>query len=173
MPSGPPAQGYGTPSGPPAQDYGTPSGPPAQGYSPQGYDQGGYDPQGYPRSDQGYGEPAWTGSNEDDGSAAAPEGKKKRLLLVLALVAAIVVLAAIGTALTLTMRGSTASFAVNDCVKQSGSKAVKATCSESGAYRVLNKVKQQGDCADANQPFVVVSNKGNDEVLCLRPASEK
>lgn len=146
--------GQATPGypGQPTNVYGTPSGPPAQG--------------------------------ADDATAvvgAAPgsfppasQRKNKRLLLVLALVAAVVVLAGIGTAVTLALRGSSTSFAINDCVKESSGKAVKASCSDSKAYRVINKVSQPPQCADPNQPYVLVEHKGSKtEVLCLRPASQK
>ncbi|WP_444544135.1 LppU/SCO3897 family protein, partial [Planosporangium flavigriseum] len=143
----------------PTNVYGTPSGPPAPGYDLQG------------QAPQGYSDPA---SGGDDEFAPEGEGKKKRLLLILALVAAVVVLAAVGTVVTLVMRGSNANFAINDCVKQSDSKAVKATCSDSGAYKVVKKVKKQEDCSDPNQPFVIISNKGgSDDVLCLRPANQQ
>jgi flagellar basal body-associated protein FliL len=113
-------------------------------------------------------------SGRPDNFPPAPQRKNKRLLLVLALVAAVVVLAGIGTAVTLALGGSSTNFAVNDCVKESSGKAVKASCSDSKAYKVINKVSKNTDCADQNQPYVVVEHKGSkDEVLCLRPASQK
>jgi hypothetical protein len=145
----------------PTNVYGTPSAPPAQGYDPYG------------NAPQEYGDPNAT-VNGADPFAPAPEHKSKRLLLVLALVAAVVVLAAVGTAVTLAMRGSTVDFAINDCVKQSGNSAVKASCSDSNAFKVVNKVGQQSDCPDPHQPFVVVTRSGGkNDVLCLRPSGQK
>jgi hypothetical protein len=107
-------------------------------------------------------------------------GRNKRLLLVLAVVAVVVVLAAVGTVATLVLGGSRTTFAVGDCVKESptgkagNSKAIKAGCSDTKAYRVINKVGDKSECADTSQPFVVVQTKGSkDQVLCLRPASQK
>jgi hypothetical protein len=138
--------------GQPTNVYGTPSGPPAMGYDDA--------------TAQVSGQPGTF--------PPAPQRKNKRLLLVLALVAAVVVLAGIGTAVTLALGGSSTNFAVNDCVKESSGKAVKASCSDSKAYKVINKVGKNTDCADQNQPYVVVEHKGSkDEVLCLRPASQK
>jgi hypothetical protein len=153
-----PAQGHaGQPY--PHQDpqatamYGTPSGPPAQGHE---------DPT------------APVSSAPGGGFGAEPAPRNKRLLLILAVVAVVVVLAAVGTVVTLALGGSSTSFAVNDCVKQDGSNAVKVSCSDSKAYRVTQKVSQQSDCPDANQPYVVVEHKGSkNDVLCLRPASQK
>src|SRR6266536_1101839 len=86
--------------------------------------------------------------------------KNKKLLIILAAVAAIALIGAIITVVSL-MSGNNANFAVGDCVKQSGSKAVSATCSDKGAYKVLNKVDQQAKCVDPKQPIVVVERKGS------------
>jgi hypothetical protein len=165
QPYGQPTSVYGTPGGAypgqaptayqpgqPTNVYGTPSGPPAMGYE----------------------DATAQVSGQPDTFPPAPQRKNKRLLLVLALVAAVVVLAGIGTAVTLALGGSSTNFAVNDCVKESSGKAVKASCSDSKSYKVINKVSKNTDCADQNQPYVVVEHKGSkDEVLCLRPASQK
>jgi hypothetical protein len=177
-----PANVYGTPSSPPAQGYDQ-QGYDQQGYDQQGYDQQGYDQQGYNQQgydQQGFGPQGHDPQDREDSTSAwngddKPEsdGKKKRLLLILALVAAITLLAVVGTLITLAVRGPDVNFAINDCVKQDGSKAAKASCSEGGAYKVVNKVTQQSECPDPNQPFVVVSRSDSkDDVLCLRPAGQ-
>lgn len=183
QPYGQSQQPYGPEYGQPNQPYGQPTGvygAPSGGYPSQGPT--GYQP-GQPTNVYGtpsgppalgYGDATAQVSGQPDTFPPAPQHKNKRLLLVLALVAAVVVLAGIGTAVTLALGGSSTNFAVNDCVKESSGKAVKADCSDSKAFRVINKVSQQSDCADKNQPYVVVQRKGSkDEVLCLRPASQK
>jgi hypothetical protein len=180
---GQPPQPYGSEYGQPTQQYGQPTGvygSPSGAYpgqAPTAYQPGQptnmYGTASGPPA-LGYGDATAQVSGQPDTFPPAPQRKNKRLLLVLALVAAVVVLAGIGTAVTLALGGSSTNFAVNDCVKESSGKAVKASCSDSKAYRVINKVSQQSDCADKNQPFVVVERKGSkDEVLCLRPASQK
>jgi collagen type III alpha len=65
-------------------------------------------------------------------------------------------------------------FAVGKCVKQSGGRASSVSCTTSGAFKIIDKVDQQDRCPDANQPFVVLQRSGTkDEILCLRPATEK
>jgi len=146
---------YGSPSGAypaqPSNVYGTASAPPATGYD---------------RFDGGPGPYEETGGEP-------PQQKKKRLLLILAVVGAVTVLAAVVTAVVLATSGSGAKFAVGDCVKQSGKQAVKASCSDSKAYKVVNDVSKQSECADRNQPMVIVTEGKTQHVLCLRPASQK
>jgi hypothetical protein len=164
-----PADGpYGTPSGPPA--YGTPSGAYAQqtnvyGAAPD-YGAPGQQQQFDPST--GHPDAAPTGPDETD------PAKRKKLLLILGVVGVIAVVALIVTGVALAMRGTGGTFAVGDCVKQSGSKAVKAGCGEASAFRVVSKVDKQSDCPDASQqPYVVLTKDGKDQVFCLRPASQK
>jgi flagellar basal body-associated protein FliL len=106
-------------------------------------------------------------------SAPAPRKSRRALLLSLAIVAIVFLLAVAGTGLVVWLTRDT-TFAVNSCVKQSGDQAVKAKCSEDGAFTVVSKVERQESCPDPNQPYVVVQHKGaNDQVLCLRPAAQK
>jgi hypothetical protein len=144
-----------------------------QTFNTSGYQQQpGYPQPGFEEPTAGIPSPAERGLTTGEPGPASQRGSR-RLLLILALIGVVVVLAAVTTAITLAVRGSGASFAIGDCVKQSGTKAVGAACSDSKSYRVTNKVGKQSDCADANQPFVVISKNGKDQVLCLRPATER
>jgi hypothetical protein len=105
-----------------------------------------------------------------------PARKNRRPLVIALVVAAVLVLLAIaGTGVVMALNNAGAStFAVNSCVKKDGSAAVKASCSDGGAYTIVSKVDRQEDCPDPNQPFVVLEHRGEkDQVLCLRPASQK
>jgi collagen type III alpha len=71
-------------------------------------------------------------------------------------------------------RGSDSSFNVSagDCVKRSGTTAVKAKCNEAGAYRIVSVVDDERKCADAKQPYVTNPTKdGKTQILCLKPSS--
>jgi hypothetical protein len=106
----------------------------------------------------------------------APPKKSRRGLIALLVVAAVLILlAGLGVIITLTIdANSSGSYAVNSCVKQDGKTAKKVDCSESGAFMITNKVDNPESCPDRNQPFVVLERNGaKDEVLCLRPASQK
>jgi uncharacterized protein YceK len=107
---------------------------------------------------------------------APPPRKSRRGLIILLLVAAVlIVLAGAGAVITLTIdANSGSSYAINSCVKQDGSNARKVNCSDPKAFVITNKVDKQDRCPDANQPFVVLQRSGaKDEILCLRPASQK
>jgi collagen type III alpha len=70
-------------------------------------------------------------------------------------------------------RGSDSSFDVGagDCVRRSGNTAVKATCSDAGAYQVVSVVDTKDQCADKSQPYVLNPTKdGKTQVLCLKPS---
>jgi hypothetical protein len=187
-PSGPPAGTYGSPG-----TYGTPSGPPAVYGQPApayGSPSGGYPAQTYGGPEQpAYGaapdQQYQPGQQYDPGQGFPEPGarppdqadpaKRRKLLLVFGIVAVVALLAAIGTGVTLAFKGSNASFNVGDCVKQSGSKAVEASCSEGDAFKVVSKVDDHTKCPDSDQqPYVVIEKKGTKpQVLCLRPASQK
>jgi hypothetical protein len=113
----------------------------------------------------------------EGGEPGAPPRRKSRRALVLSLVVVAVVflLAVAGTAVVVALNNAgDTSFAINSCVKQNGDQAVKADCSDSGAFTVVSKVEKQESCPDPNQPFIVLEHKGaKDQVLCLRPASQK
>jgi hypothetical protein len=105
-----------------------------------------------------------------------PARKNRRPLVIALVVTAVLVLLAIaGTGVVMALNNAGAStFAVNSCVKKEGSAAVKASCSDGGAYTIVSKVDRQEDCPDPNQPFVVLEHRGEkDQVLCLRPANQK
>jgi len=90
-------------------------------------------------------------------------------------VVVVFLLAVAGTAIVVALSnaGST-SFAVNSCVKQDGESAKKADCGDSGAFTIVSKVDKPESCSDASQPYIVLQHKGQkDQVLCLRPASQK
>jgi hypothetical protein len=59
-----------------------------------------------------------------------------------------------------------------DCVKKSGTTAVKAACNQAGAYRIVSVVDDERKCADAKQPYVTNPTKdGKTQILCLKPSS--
>lgn len=61
---------------------------------------------------------------------------------------------------------------IGDCVKQSGTAAVAAACSEQGAYSVVAKVDNEDQCADRAQPHIMVTGSaGKKQVLCLAPVA--
>ena len=58
-----------------------------------------------------------------------------------------------------------------DCVRRSGNTAVKSSCSDSGAYRVVSVADTREQCADKSQPYVLNPTKdGKTQVLCLTPS---
>jgi hypothetical protein len=105
-----------------------------------------------------------------------PPAKGRRGLVIgLLIVAAVFLVAVAGTAIVVKISnaGGT-SFAVNSCVKQDGDSASGVDCSNKDAFRIVSKVDKPESCSDASQPYIVLQHKGEkDEVLCLRPASEK
>jgi collagen type III alpha len=60
------------------------------------------------------------------------------------------------------------SASAGDCVKRSGTEAVKATCGDAGSFTVVSVVDSKDKCPDANQPYVL---NGKSQVLCLKPTS--
>jgi hypothetical protein len=133
-------------------------------------------PASYPGGPR-YTDPVGAPGDLDGGAPGSPAPRKSRRALVMSLVivAVVFLLAVAGTGIVVALNqaGGT-TFAVNSCVKQSGDQAVKANCSDSGAFTVMSKVDRQESCADPNQPFIVLQHKGSkDQVLCLRPASQK
>jgi hypothetical protein len=69
-------------------------------------------------------------------------------------------------------RGSDSSFNVSagDCVRRSGTTAVKASCSDAGTYQVVSIADTKDQCPDKRQPYVVNPTKdGKTQVLCLKP----
>lgn len=186
--AGPP-DSYGPPGG---HD---PAGPPRPGAAPAGYGYGpgpganpppaGYPPPG-PRPFEDHAGRRDTPGTDFPGSPGAPmsgppgqpgpaaQTPRGRRRLVIALVAAAVVILLGGVAVVAmtVLNSKGGSYTVGKCVKQDGSKARTIACSESGAFKIIDKVERQDQCPDANQPYVVIERSGGrDEVLCLRPAN--
>jgi hypothetical protein len=70
--------------------------------------------------------------------------------------------------------GSNAGFSVKtgDCVKKSGTAAVKADCSEASSFQVVSIVDDKAKCGDPQQPYVLnPTTDGKSQVLCLKPNS--
>jgi hypothetical protein len=109
------------------------------------------------------------------GGEPPPRKSRKALVVSLVIVAVVFLLAVAGTGVVVALNNAgDGTFAVNSCVKRDGDKAVKANCSDSGAFTIVSKQAKQEDCPDPNQPFIVLQHKGSDDqVLCLRPASQK
>ena len=59
------------------------------------------------------------------------------------------------------------SFGVGACVKQEGTTAVTAACTDAGAFQVTEIVTEKGKCPDVTQP--TIEQAGG--ILCLKPAS--
>ncbi|MEV8514304.1 hypothetical protein AB0367_18675, partial [Dactylosporangium sp. NPDC051484] len=105
-----------------------------------------------------------------------PPAKSRRGLFIgLVVVVAVFLLAVAGTVLVVKLSdaGGT-SLAVNSCVRENGGSAKGVDCSDKDAFRIVSKVDKPESCSDANQPYIVLQQKGQKEqVLCLRPASQK
>jgi hypothetical protein len=162
-PSGGGGGGY-TPGEP--YQYGTPT-----GYGPADAGSQSAPPGGEPGPPDG---PA--GSDAPTGYGPAPERKSRRgLWAVLIALSAVIVLAVAAVLVFTTLKSSgSPSFAVGTCVKRDGANATAANCSDTNAYKVVEKVDNKDRCPDANQPYVEIRHPGGkDEFLCLRPASTK
>jgi hypothetical protein len=192
--SAPPEPGHAPPTG----VYGSPaSAPPGSGHAPPtglygaapatglyGGPPGSGDPHVYGQPPQfsdlvthpGQESPPNVSLGPLPGSDEPPPRKSKKALVVsLVIVAVVFLLAVAGTGVVVALNNAGGgTFAVNSCVRRDGEKAVKASCSDSGAYTVVSKQAKQEDCPDPNQPFIVLQHKGSDDqVLCLRPANQK
>jgi hypothetical protein len=70
--------------------------------------------------------------------------------------------------------GGNAGMSVNtgDCVKRSGTTAVKAACTDAETFQVVSIVDDKSKCADPQQPYVLnPTSDGKNQVLCLKPNS--
>ena len=141
--------------------------PPPQQQAPQAWQQG-------PAHDPNQGRfDAFKPEAEPKTEAPAPKVRNGRVLAAV-LIAAVLILAVPLGLLTLLGKigggDKPAGFdpAVGSCVKQSGSGAVAAGCSEQGAFTVVSKVDAKENCADPAQPHVLIGN----QMLCLRPAGK-
>jgi hypothetical protein len=171
---GQPPPGYGVPTSATPVSSGQPYGAPGQYGGPTQYgNPGQYGDSGQYGAPGQYGDPATYGHDPAFGEppqSAGPAPKSRRGLIIGLVIGAVLLLLAIaGTGITIALNRSSTNFAVNSCVKRDGDKAVKAGCSDKGAYTVVSKVDKKESCPDQNQPFVVLPDD-NDRVLCLRPA---
>jgi hypothetical protein len=136
----------------------------------------------YTDADQGRFERFSAAQNEPDPFRADQPNRIKRsesghvrmlpVLLSVVIGALLLVGIAIGI-VWLISRGSDSSFNVSagDCVRRSGTTAVKASCSDTGAYQVVSIADTKEQCPDKRQPYVVNPTKdGKTQVLCLKPA---
>jgi hypothetical protein len=103
-------------------------------------------------------------------SAAQARPRRRRLLIIGLIAAAVLVLIAAVGVVAMTALGSSSSFNVGSCVKQSGKQAKEVDCDSDGAYRVVSKESKREDCADQAQPYVLIERGSKKEVLCLAPA---
>jgi hypothetical protein len=101
-------------------------------------------------------------------------GHVRMLPVLLSVVIGAILLVGIAIGIVwLISRGSDSNFDVGagDCVRRSGNTAVKASCSDSGAYKVVSVADTREQCADKNQPYVLNPTKdGKTQVLCLTPS---
>lgn len=103
-----------------------------------------------------------------------PQIRNGRVLLAVLAGAALLLIVPFAIVWALTKPGGGDSgFEVGSCVKQSGSNAVTAQCSDEGAFEVVSKVAKESDCPDPKQPAVVQQEQeGTNRVLCLKPAAK-
>jgi hypothetical protein len=112
----------------------------------------------------------------DTETPAKPESTSVRrlpLVLLVVLGAVLVVGVPIGI-VWLIGRGSDNGFSasVGDCVKPSGTEAVKANCSDPGTFSVVSIVDAKEQCPDPEQPYVQnPTSGGKNQILCLKPSS--
>jgi hypothetical protein len=197
LPSWPPPNGSG-PAGFPQAGYQQPGGPgPGQPFPDQSaFDAFGPISGGSPAAQAGYGVPApaplsahpgqpggsghpgqpgGSGHPGQPGGEAehAPQIRNGRVLLAVLCAAVLLLVVPLGI-VWLATRSSGPSFDVGSCVRRSGTEAVAADCSAADAFTVVKKVDNQDKCTDPpGQPFVVVTDGGKDNVLCLRPAASR
>jgi hypothetical protein len=104
---------------------------------------------------------------------AAPRKGRRGLIIGVVAGCVLLLLALAATGITIALNRTATSFSVDSCVKRKGEDAVKASCDDSAAYKVVSKVDKKESCPDQNQPFVIVTGSdGKDQVLCLRPAKQ-
>ena len=106
-----------------------------------------------------------------EGEQPVPQIRNGRVLLAVLCAAVLLLVVPLGI-VWLATRSSSPSFEVGSCVRRSGSEAIAAQCSDSGAFTVVAKVDSKEKCTDPpGQPYVVVADSGKEDVLCLRPAA--
>jgi hypothetical protein len=105
-----------------------------------------------------------------DTPAAEPKPKPERhgRIIVGVLVGCVALLAvAFGGLYLVDKIFNVPAFAVGDCVKQSDGEAVRADCSETGAFQVKAAVTSPDQCQDQSQPHV----EQQKQILCLAPVA--
>jgi hypothetical protein len=108
---------------------------------------------------------------DEDARPPAPKERNGRVLAMVLAAAVLLLVIPLGLVWVFTRSdGTTFDPAVGDCIKQSGTSAVTASCTESGAYVVQSKVNDAKQCPDAKQPHVAVPGGGANQILCLAPA---
>lgn len=109
--------------------------------------------------------------------AAKPETPHVRMFpVVLGVAIAAVLVVGLGLGIVwLLPRGSDTggiSVKAGDCVKRSGTDAIKTACGTAGAFQVVSIADTKDKCADPRQPYVLNPTKnGQTQVLCLKPSS--
>ncbi|MEU7617079.1 hypothetical protein AB0B27_13430 [Micromonospora rifamycinica] len=181
-----PVPGYGHPAHDPAHGgYASPFPPAGQQFPPTGQQFGpaGQQPgtASWPvESDSEHGRfDAFKPEAEPEQKAEQPTPKVRngRVLALVLIVAVLILAVPLGLLMLLGKIGADdepAPFnpAVGSCVKQSGTGASAAGCSEPGAFTVVSKVDAKEKCTDPAQPHVVLQGGGVDRVLCLKPAGQ-
>ena len=104
---------------------------------------------------------------------ARPKSKPPRRGLLIGGIVGVVVVVLMGVGAYLFLRdsGSTDPFPVGSCVKQSGSTAVAARCTDAGAFTVVAQVSSVDECTDKAQPYLQLSGTAANRILCLAPAA--
>jgi hypothetical protein len=94
--------------------------------------------------------------------------------VLVAVIAAAVLLLVVPLGIVwLVTRPAPPTFEVGECVRQSGTEAVAASCGESGAFRITSKADAADQCEDRSQPYAILPARGGKEqVLCLQPAGQ-
>ena len=109
-----------------------------------------------------------------NGTGRSESGHVRMLPVLLSVVIGAVLLVGIAIGIVwLISRGSDSGFDVGagDCVKRSGTAAVKASCGDAGAYQVVSIADSKEQCTDKRQPYVLNPTKdGKTKVLCLKPS---
>jgi hypothetical protein len=103
---------------------------------------------------------------------ATPQIRSGRVLVAVIAAAVLLLVVPLGIVWLVT-RPAPPTFEVGECVRQSGTEAVAASCGESGAFRITSKADAADQCEDRSQPYAILPARGGKEqVLCLQPAGQ-
>jgi collagen type III alpha len=164
-PAGQPYPQAVSPAGHPATLPGYPAGAPGQ---PQVQPSPAAPGAAYPRDDQSRFDAF---RSEPDQSALTPQVRSGRVLVAVIAAAVLLLVVPLGIVWLVT-RPAPPTFEVGECVRQSGTAAVEASCADGGAYRIVAKTDSADRCEDIRQPYAVLPARGGKEqVLCLQPAA--